>query len=88
MKSTKATPSNSPDSPGGKTALSTADVLRSEQAYEQLKSDIVACVLSPGEALTEKQIEARYGIKKATIRSALARLMQEGLVRRRAASWL
>jgi len=81
MKPTKATPSKSAASPDGTPALSTADVLRSEQAYEQLKSDIVACVLSPGEALTEKQIEARYGIKKATIRSALARLMQEGLVR-------
>ena len=81
MKPTKATPSKSAASPDGTPALSTADVLRSEQAYEQLKSDIVACVLSPGEALTEKQIEARYSIKKATIRSALARLMQEGLVR-------
>ncbi|MER8694649.1 GntR family transcriptional regulator [Mesorhizobium opportunistum] len=81
MKSTKAKPSKSIAPPSGTTAPSTADLLRSEQAYEQLKSDIVACVLSPGEALTEKQIEARYGIKKATIRSALARLMQEGLVR-------
>lgn len=83
MKSTRvtATPSRSPASASGATALSTADVLRSEQAYEQLKSDIVACVLLPGEALTERQIGARYEIKKATIRSALARLMQEGLVR-------
>jgi DNA-binding GntR family transcriptional regulator len=81
MKSTKVTPSKSPAPGGGAAALSTADVLRSGQAYEQLKTDIVAFVLLPGEALTEKQIEARYGIKKATIRSALARLMQEGLVR-------
>jgi DNA-binding GntR family transcriptional regulator len=62
-------------------APSTADVLRSEQAYEQLKSDIVACVLRPGEALTEKQIGDRYQIRKATIRAALTRLMQEGLVK-------
>jgi DNA-binding GntR family transcriptional regulator len=60
---------------------STADVLRSEAAYEQMKSDIVACVLRPGEALTEKQIGDRYLIKKATIRSALTRLTQEGLVK-------
>ncbi|MER8725450.1 GntR family transcriptional regulator [Mesorhizobium sp. M1027] len=38
-------------------------------------------MLRPGEALTEKQIGDRYQIKKATIRAALARLMQEGLVR-------
>lgn len=63
------------------TALSAADVLRREQAYEQLRNDIIACVLRPGEALTEKQIGDRYQIKKATIRAALARLMQEGLVR-------
>jgi DNA-binding GntR family transcriptional regulator len=62
-------------------APSAADVLRSEEAYEQLKSDIVACVLRPGECLTEKQIGDRYLIKKATIRSALTRLMQEGLVK-------
>jgi DNA-binding GntR family transcriptional regulator len=60
---------------------STADLLRSEQAYEQMKSDIVACVLLPGEALTEKQVGDRYQIKKATIRSALTRLLQEGLVK-------
>lgn len=62
-------------------APSAADVLRSEQAYEQIKSDIVACVLRPGEAVTEKHIGDRYQIKKATIRSALTRLMQEGLVK-------
>lgn len=60
---------------------STADLLRSEQAYEQLKSDIVACVLAPGEALTEKQVGDRYDLKKATIRAALTRLLQEGLVK-------
>jgi len=62
-------------------AASTADILRSEEAYEQVKTDIVACVLRPGESLTEKQIGDRYQIKKATIRSALARLTQEGLIK-------
>jgi DNA-binding GntR family transcriptional regulator len=62
-------------------APSIADVLRSEEAYEQLKADIVACALSPGQILTERQIGERYAIKKATIRAALTRLMQEGLVK-------
>lgn len=70
-----------PASSAGKAKPSTADVLRSEEAYEQLKTDIVACALLPGEALTEKQIGDRYLIKKATIRSALSRLTQEGLVK-------
>ncbi|MER9918839.1 MULTISPECIES: GntR family transcriptional regulator [unclassified Mesorhizobium] len=68
-------------SPSAVKAPSTADILRSEEAYEQLKSDIVACVLQPGESLTEKQIGDRYQIRKATIRSALARLTQEGLIK-------
>ena len=68
-------------SPAAPKAPSTADILRSEEAYEQLKSDIVACVLRPGESLTEKQIADRYQIRKATIRSALARLTQEGLIK-------
>jgi DNA-binding GntR family transcriptional regulator len=75
------TASSRPASSARKAELSTADVLRSEEAYEQLKTDIVACVLHPGEALTEKKIGDRYLIKKATIRSALTRLTQEGLVK-------
>ncbi|RWC25040.1 GntR family transcriptional regulator [Mesorhizobium sp.] len=75
-----ASPKPAP-SAGPAAAPSTADLLRSEQAYEQVKSDIVACVLRPGETLTEKQIGDRYQIRKATIRAALTRLMQEGLVR-------
>ncbi|MER8510638.1 GntR family transcriptional regulator [Mesorhizobium sp. M0199] len=81
MKTTKLTAEPAGPATAEATALSAADVLRREQAYEQLRNDIIACVLRPGEALTEKQIGDRYLIKKATIRAALARLMQEGLVR-------
>ncbi|MER9630722.1 GntR family transcriptional regulator [Mesorhizobium sp. M0296] len=81
MKTTKLTGEPARPATVEATALSAADVLRREQAYEQLRNDIIACVLRPGEALTEKQIGDRYQIKKATIRAALARLMQEGLVR-------
>ncbi|MER8975173.1 MULTISPECIES: GntR family transcriptional regulator [unclassified Mesorhizobium] len=81
MKTTKLTAEPARSATVEATALSAADVLRREQAYEQLRNDIIACVLRPGEALTEKQIGDRYQIKKATIRAALARLMQEGLVR-------
>jgi DNA-binding GntR family transcriptional regulator len=76
-----AAPSSRSASSASSAVPSTADVLRSEEAYEQLKTDIVACVLRPGESLTEKQIGDRYLIRKATIRSALTRLTQEGLVK-------
>jgi DNA-binding GntR family transcriptional regulator len=58
-----------------------AETLRSDTAYEQIKIDIVGCVLMPGQALTEKQIGERYTLRKATVRSALTRLSQEGLIK-------
>jgi len=57
------------------------DPLRSATAYEQLKIDIVACLLKPGDQITEGELQERYGLGKATLRAALARLSQEGLVR-------
>jgi DNA-binding GntR family transcriptional regulator len=57
------------------------DPLRSATAYEQLKIDIVACLLKPGDQITERELQARYQLGKATLRAALARLSQDGLVR-------
>jgi DNA-binding GntR family transcriptional regulator len=60
---------------------SRSDLLRSETAYEQIKIDIVACLLKPGEQITEGELQKRYSLGKATLRAALARLSQDGLVR-------
>jgi len=60
---------------------SASELLLSATAYEQIKIDIVACALRPGEQITEGALQARYQIGKATLRAALARLAQEGLVR-------
>jgi DNA-binding GntR family transcriptional regulator len=60
---------------------STIDPLRSATAYEQLKIDIVACLLKPGDQITEGELQERYQLGKATLRAALARLSQDGLVR-------
>jgi DNA-binding GntR family transcriptional regulator len=60
---------------------SPSDVLRSAAAYEQIKIDIVACLLKPGEQITEGALQQRYDIGKATLRAALARLSQDGLIR-------
>jgi len=57
------------------------DPLLSATAYEQIKIDIVACLLKPGDQMTEGELQEYYRIGKATLRSALARLSQEGLVR-------
>jgi len=64
-----------------KRPASTIDPLRSATAYEQLKIDIVACLLKPGEQITEGELQERYQLGKATLRAALARLSQDGLVR-------
>lgn len=58
-----------------------SDLLRSDTAYEQIKIDIVACLLKPGEQITEGELQERYSLGKATLRAALARLSQDGLVR-------
>jgi DNA-binding GntR family transcriptional regulator len=60
---------------------SPSDQLRSDTAYEQIKIDIVACLLKPGEQITEGEFQERYDLGKATLRAALARLSQDGLVR-------
>ena len=60
---------------------SPSDMLRSAAAYEQIKIDIVACLLKPGEQITEGALQERYEIGKATLRAALARLSQDGLIR-------
>jgi DNA-binding GntR family transcriptional regulator len=57
------------------------DPLRSATAYEQIKIDIVACLLKPGDQITEGELQERYKLGKATLRAALARLSQDGLVR-------
>lgn len=52
-----------------------------EDAYQQIKADVLACRIAPGERVSEAQLSERYKLGKAPIRNALARLQQEGLVR-------
>jgi DNA-binding GntR family transcriptional regulator len=51
-----------------------------EQAYEALKADIILCKLPPGAEFTEAGLAERYRLGRASIRSALSRLSQDGLV--------
>ena len=50
-------------------------------AFERLRGDIIQCKLAPGSHVTEGGICELYGLGKASVRAALARLNQEGLVR-------
>lgn len=50
------------------------------QAYQALREAILKGELLPGQRLVEKELSERFGLGRAAIRTALARLEQEGLV--------
>ncbi len=50
------------------------------RAYDAIRAGIIACRLEPGAAVSESLLCTRFGFGKAPVRSALARLVQEGLV--------
>lgn len=50
------------------------------QAYRALREAILQGGLLPGQRLVEKDLAERFGVGRAAIRTALARLEQEGLV--------
>jgi DNA-binding GntR family transcriptional regulator len=54
--------------------------LLGDQAYEEIREDIIACRLAPGVEITEAKLAVRLGVGKAPVRTALVRLAQEGLV--------
>lgn len=51
-----------------------------EQAVRALRREIVACRLAPGETVSETLMAERFSFGRAAIRTALARLAEEGLV--------
>ena len=51
-----------------------------EQAYQRIRSDILFYQLPPGARVSEASLTSRYGLRQAAVRSALLRLVQEGLV--------
>ena len=55
----------------------------SEKAHEQIRRDILAGALFPGDKLLIEAMSERYGIGIAPVREALNRLSSEGLVERK-----
>ncbi len=53
------------------------------QAFERIRFDIVTYVLKPGEKISEADLRRRYGLGHAPLRSALQRLVEQGLVTNR-----
>jgi DNA-binding GntR family transcriptional regulator len=51
-----------------------------EQAVSALRREIVACRLAPGDTVSETLMAERFGFGRAAVRTALARLAEEGLV--------
>jgi DNA-binding GntR family transcriptional regulator len=52
----------------------------SRQATDALRADILACRIPPGGALSESSVTERLALGRASVRAALARLAEEGLV--------
>ena len=53
---------------------------RAEEVYAQLKEDVAAFKLVPGDRFTENEISERLGVSRTPVRQALFRLQQEGFV--------
>jgi DNA-binding GntR family transcriptional regulator len=53
---------------------------RSEQVYEKIRGLIVGGALSPGSRIVESELADRLGVSRTPVRSALHRLMQDGII--------
>ena len=51
-----------------------------DEAYAAIRAAILRLDLAPGEQVTESQLGARFGMGRAAVRAALARLGHDGLV--------
>jgi DNA-binding GntR family transcriptional regulator len=54
--------------------------LRANHAYDLMRREIVSCRIMPGARFTEPELMERYGLGKASLRIALQRLTEGGLV--------
>ena len=58
------------------------------QVEKQLRDMILALEIGPGEKLSERWIESRFGASRTPVRAALLRLETEGLVGRDGRAWM
>lgn len=62
-------------------------MLLKDEAYRRIRAAIVSCELAPGELIRDLDLADQLGLSRAPIRSALARLAEEGLVESKPQSW-
>lgn len=62
-------------------AVNTVNFPLTEQAYRAIRKAIVQCEFAPDERLRVEEISSRYGFSSSPVREALARLVEQGLVR-------
>lgn len=53
---------------------------QSDEAFDRLKAEIVACRLAPGSSFSEAGLSLQFGLPRAAARAALTRLAELGLV--------
>lgn len=53
---------------------------QADLAYQLIKRDILTCVIEPSSRMTETELGERYGVGRASVRTALNRLYQEAFV--------
>ncbi len=53
-----------------------------EQAYTQLRHEILTCILSPGQVVSERELARQYEMSKTPIREALTQVCHDGLMQR------
>lgn len=58
-----------------------------DQFHRALRTAILGLELRPGESLSERGLQQRFGMSRTPARTALARLETEGLVRRTPRGW-
>lgn len=63
-----------------KTAVDTRQTSAPERAYREMRRHILDNELVPGTYYTDAQLADKFGLKAASLREALGRLAQEGLV--------
>ncbi|PJG59261.1 GntR family transcriptional regulator [Aeromonas cavernicola] len=51
-----------------------------QQIYQQLRREIVECMIMPGTALSEKEISARFAVSRQPVRETFIKLAENGLV--------
>lgn len=54
--------------------------LKGDQAYDLIRREILSCRILPGARVTEPELGERFGLGKASLRIALQRLTQAGLI--------